>query len=367
MKEGSDGSSVPGRRVPRDRPAGQRRSCSRCPQHHAAGTDSADPWPRGRPGNSSLRSLAQVPRALQRRPSLPPVVEQLDRGRKAALADPADGCRSIGHEEDPLGVVHPEPGAGRDEALREGRPGGGLGDVRPVDEGAPGPPGPAGTSEDEPDLGLEQGARPAVDHRPVGLDPHVARGPAGRCASRLVAQDRLGLGHDRRLDPGALLGHPAMELTVADRQPAELVERRRCLRVREFGHDLRAARPTTEPAAVQVHLAGQRDQPARRPAVGLERPTARAANRDREGRLEHPHEFGPQRLSDLGQGGIDRSLERAEIGMLGPQGHGQRDGMLHASPSSAGDLNNLQPMDGLVLCRPIRHRRLDAYPVPPAY
>ena len=93
-------------------------------------------------------------------------VEQLDRGREAALADPADRGSAVGHEEDPLGVEHPEPGAGRGEPLGERRPRPGPPDVRPIGQCPAGPADAARTVEDEADLDLELGARGAVvDHR----------------------------------------------------------------------------------------------------------------------------------------------------------------------------------------------------------
>ncbi len=126
-------------------------------------------------------------------------------------------------------------------------------------------------------------------------------------------------------------------------------------------HNLGPTGSTAISPSAQVDLASQGDQPPRRPTVRLERSAAQAIGRDREGRLEQSHEFGPEPLSGLGQGGIDRPLERAEIGVLGTQGDGQRDGMLHVSPFSAGDLNISSLWTGLLVCRLVQHRRLDAY------
>jgi hypothetical protein len=136
-----------------------------------------------RPAGEELKQALGVTRRGDRQRGLEPVaalvadrpaerldqvvpVEQLDRRREAALADPADGRGAVGHEEDPLGVEHPEPGAGRGEPLGERRPAPGASDVRPTGQRPAVPADAAGAAYDEADLDLELGPRRAVvDHR----------------------------------------------------------------------------------------------------------------------------------------------------------------------------------------------------------
>jgi len=148
-------------------------------------------------------------------------VEQLDRGREGPLADPADGERAVGHEVDPLGLVHAELGAQRGEPLGEGGPALGPRVERPADERPPGAADLAGAVEDQPDLDLQLTACPVVDHRPIGADPDGAAAPGPRSPVGVGAE--YGLGVDPgRLESGSLGSHPAVELAPADRPPAQL-------------------------------------------------------------------------------------------------------------------------------------------------
>ena len=96
---------------------------------------------------------------------------------------------------------------------------------------------PLGAREDEAQLDLELVPAAPVDHRAVGLHPDVT-GHAPRAGPLGVgAQEGLGAGRRLDLDAGALLGHPAVELAVADGQAAQLVERPGTLGVAELGDE----------------------------------------------------------------------------------------------------------------------------------
>ena len=138
-------------------------------------------------------------------------VEQLDRVGEAALPDPSDGGRAVGHEQDALGLVDPQRGTGRGEPLGERRPGARATDEMPVEQPVSVPAAPFGAREHEAQLDLHVGATGSVvDHRAVGADPDVARHAPGAVPLGMGTQDRLGASRDLGLDAAAFLGHLAV-------------------------------------------------------------------------------------------------------------------------------------------------------------
>ncbi len=173
------------------------------------------------------------------------------------------------------------------------------------------------------------------------------------------AQDRLGLGRPGRFERGALLGHPAVELTPADRPTAELgggVDRlliahlgdepqpalvdpegvRRPRLKAEGGiewHDLRPTARAAIPASAQLDLAGEGHQATPRPTVRLHGPAAGgAAGRHRQGLLQAIDHFAPESDADLDEGLADRPLQRADVRVVGRQANLDRHRTLHLEP-----------------------------------
>ena len=255
------------------------------------------------------------------------------------------------------------------------------------------PADPFDAPEDEAQLDLHVGPAPSVvDHRAVGADPHVAVARTdGPVALGVGAQDGLGAGRRRGLETGSLGSHPAVDLAVADRQAAQLLERPGRPRVRELGgepegalpdsqgvlaagleaegrierHELPAAGSAAIATTVHLHLAREGHDAPSGPAVGAQdTPAAGVAGRHGHEPLERAHELGPEPLARLRQGDRDRSLERSDVGALGThlERECHRDGdRLHGEPLRLLVLDISSLRTGLTSCPAWHHRRWDAY------
>lgn len=198
-----------------------------------------------------------------------------------------------------------------------------------------------------------------MDHRPVGADPDGPSPLEGWGEIAALAEDRLGLGLARRLQPTALLGDPAVELAPPDREAPELGGRLDRLLVAQLGdkpagalpnpegvgrprlesegrvegHDLDSAAGAAVAPTPELDLAGEGHEAAWRPAIRLHRPTAGGAGgRRHEIGLEASLELSPERAVDLGEGDGHRPLERADVGMLRRQVDLERHRTLHREP-----------------------------------
>ena len=165
-------------------------------------------------------------------------VEQLDRGREAALADPADAGRPVGDEQDPVGLVDAEPRAQRGvnrsaQAVQVSVP---ASSVRRVSV-APVPARPLGAVEHEPDLDLELGpGRAVVDHRAVGAHPHRRRLRRRSAPVGMGRQDRLGVGRPAASSAAPSSATQRVELAPPDRPAPQLGGVSTALRVAHLGH-----------------------------------------------------------------------------------------------------------------------------------
>ena len=110
------------------------------------------------------------------------------------------------------------------------------------------PAAPLDAAEDEPQLHLHVGAAgTVVDHRAIGHDPDIAltRG-RGRVPLGMGPEDGVLPGRHLGFDARTLLLDPAMQLAVADRQPAQLIERPGRLGVAELGDEPEGPLPDPE-------------------------------------------------------------------------------------------------------------------------
>ena len=255
------------------------------------------------------------------------------------------------------------------------------------------PAGPLDPAEDEPELDLHVAAAgTVVDHRAVGADPHVALAP-DRCRAALGMGPEHGIlaGRHLGLDAGALLGDPGMELAVADRETAQLVERPRRPGIGQLGdeeesslpdpervlhagcqaehlverHDLGGTGATAIAPTGEADLTREGHDASRRPTVGLhDAAAADVATAHHERPFERADELRPQLPGHVGQADTHRPFQRADVGTLGLQFEGERD--------RDGDRLHDEPLRVLVVDKPSlsrgsshgganQHRRLDAY------
>ena len=134
------------------------------------------------------------------------------------------------------------------------------------------PAGALAAREHEPELHLHVGTgATVVDHRAVGADPDVTWHPSGAGALGMGTEQRLRAHRDISLDTATLFLDPGMELAMADRQTAQLVECPGRLGIAELGDEEEG--PLPHPERV-LHAGRQPEQLIERHEFGTTGPAA---------------------------------------------------------------------------------------------